>query len=44
MKRWASVLAILFVLGAGLGLSACEPPEEMEDGLQDDGMDSGDDW
>ncbi len=30
MKRWMNVLAVLFVLGGGLALSACEPPEEMK--------------
>lgn len=39
MKRWTSILAILFTLGGGLMLSACEPPEDMEQ--MDDG---GDDW
>lgn len=30
MKRWLNVLAVLFVLGGGLALSACEPPEEIK--------------
>lgn len=30
MKRWMNVLAVLFVLGGGLALSACEPPEDMQ--------------
>lgn len=50
MKPWMSILAILFILASGSMLAACEPPEdidqqELDDAMQDDGQDGGnDDW
>lgn len=47
MRKWASMLAILFVLTGGLALSACEPPEDIEEDDLDNSMDNngeGDDW
>ncbi len=48
MKRWMSLLAVLFLLGGGAMLSACGPPDEideqeLEDAMDDD-MGGDDDW
>lgn len=43
MKKWLSVLAVVFMLGSGAVLTACGPPEDIDDEELDEAMDEAQD-